>query len=101
MKYQEMLDICKQNNAFGSQFYVAEELECQLIDVREIITTPERFEQLCELAHYCYLQSDNIPILQICEAVAALEEEYIKNNSGDPLEMKKWDILDKATAYLE
>lgn len=96
MKYQEMLDLCEQNKIYGSQVYIAEEMECQLHDCEEIEYTPERFEELCALAHNCYLKDDQVTILAICVAVAKLERRYLSGDGQNPIEMSKWDILNEA-----
>ena len=70
MKYQEMLDFSRKNNAYGSQFYIAEELECDLRDIQEIEYTPERFEELCSCVWEAYLKSENNNLFSICRAVA-------------------------------
>ena len=96
MKYQEMLDLCKQNNVYGSQFYIAEELECDLQDIQEIEYTPERFEQLCCCVWGAYLKSEDNNLFSICRAVAKLEARYVKEGAQDPCEMSRYDILYEA-----
>lgn len=96
MKYQEMLDFSRENNAYGSQFYIAEELECDLRDIQEIEYTPERFEELCSCVWDAYLKSENNNLFSICRAVAKLEAQHVNEGGKNPLEMSKWDILEEA-----
>lgn len=96
MKYQDLLKVCKEKQAYGSQFYIAEEVQCQLQDVQEIEYTEERFEALCNCAWEAYLKSEDNNMFAICKAVTKLEAEHIKNNGKDPLEMSRYEILEEA-----
>ena len=96
MTYKEMNEFCKENNVYGTQVYVAEEMDYYLYGEGLINPTDERFEQLCGLAHYLYLKSEDISIISICRALCSLEEEFQANDGKDPLEMDKWAILDLA-----
>ena len=53
MKYSEMLEVIKKENAAGSQFYIAEEMDYQLKEIHKIEVDEKRFEGLCEFAYYC------------------------------------------------
>lgn len=96
MTYQSMLNFCKNHEIGGDQIYIAYEMDYQLCDVFEIGYTEKRFEQLCDLAHYIYLKADDISMTRICIAIATLENDYRNEEGPNPIEMSKWDILDKA-----
>lgn len=101
MTYREILNLCEEKRFFAAQALIAEEMECQLRDVFELQYTPERFEELCSLAWEIYLKAEDVTILQICRAIARLENAYVKNDKqgNSPTELTKWDILN--TAVLE
>ena len=96
MTYKEMNQICKDNNVYGTQFYIAEEMECQFYDSDQANPSAERFEHLCEYAYYLYLKSENLSIASICRAIGELEANFETRGAKDPLEMDKWTILDLA-----
>ena len=96
MTYKEMNQICKDNNVYGTQFYIAEEMECQFYDADQANPSDERFEQLCGRAYYLYLKSENLSITSICRAVGELEANFETFGIQDPLTMDKWAILDLA-----
>lgn len=96
MTYKEMNQICKDNNVYGTQFYIAEEMECQFYDADQANPSDERFEQLCGHAYYLYLKSENLSIASICRAIGELEANFETFGAQDPLEMDKWAILDLA-----
>ena len=97
MTYKEMNQICKDNNVYGTQFYIAEEMECQLYEEEQANPSNERFEHLCEYAYWLYLKSENLSIASICRALGELEVEFeTVETAKDPLEMDKWAILDLA-----
>jgi len=75
MTYNEMLKLMRENNVYGSQMYIAEELDFQLkMDETEV--SQERFEELCGAAYHAYIKSDSLDMFYICKAVAKLEQEY-------------------------
>lgn len=93
MTYEEMIKTCEEKGFSPAQAMVAEEMKCQLEDYLEIEYTSERFEELCGLAWYIYLKSEDLSILQICRAIAKLEEKYKKTKKNNPIEMDKWEII--------
>ena len=99
MKYKTMLEVCEQNNFYPSQVMIAEELLYQLQDTQELKVDDERYEHLCEEAHYCYLKAEETSIFSICKAIAQLEREFVDGEGDDPLTLDKWAILDKAAYY--
>lgn len=96
MRYNEMLKEIMDENVSGADFYIAEEMNCQLVDVQEVEVTQDRYESLCGLAHELWLKAEGISLLQICRAVAELQKGFIEGDNGDPLKISKWDLLDVA-----
>lgn len=102
MKYSEMLEIIKEQNAGGSQFYIADEMEYQLFTIQEIEVDKigeDRFNELCDFAHYCYLKSEGLAMVQIVKCIADYQRGWLTGENEDPLEMGKWDILNVAGRY--
>lgn len=99
MTYKEMNNFCNQNNVYGSQFYIAEEMTWQL-DSYELQVSEDRFEELCDLAHTLYLKADNVSVLAICRCVAKLENGFVNEpKEPNPVKMDKWDLINLASEY--
>ena len=99
MKYSEMLEVIKKEDAAGSQFYIAEEMDYQLREIHEIEVDKNRFERLCEFAYYCYLKSEGLAMIQIVKCIADYQRGWLNEENKDPLEMEKWDIINIAGSY--
>lgn len=99
MKYLEMLEVARNANVGGSQFYIAEEMEYQLFVVYETKVDEDRFEKLCDFAHYCYLKAEGLAMVQIVKCIADYQRGWLKGENKDPLEMEKWDVLNVAGCY--
>lgn len=99
MKYSEMLEIIKKENAAGSQFYIAEEMKYQLVDEHNIKVCNRIFEGLCEFAHTCWMKSEGLAMVQICKCIAYYQKEFVEGKGKDPLTMSKWDVINVAGCY--
>lgn len=99
MKYSEMLEVIKKENAAGSQFYIAYEMDYQLKEIHEIKVDEKRFERLCEFAYYCYLKSEGLAMVQIVKCIADYQRGWLNGENKDPLEMEKWDVINVAGRY--
>lgn len=102
MKYSEMLEIIKEQDVGGSQFYIADEMEYQLFTVQEIRVDKieeDRFNKLCDFAYYCYLRAEGLAMVQIVKCIADYQRGWLKGENKDPLEMEKWDVLNVAGCY--
>ena len=99
MKYSEMLEVIKKENAAGSQFYIAEEMDYQLKEIHEIEVDEKRFEGLCEFAYYCYSKSEGLAMVQIVKCIADYQRGWLNGENKDPLEMSKWDVINVAGRY--
>ena len=74
MTYKEMNEFCKNNNVYGSQFYIAEELR-DAIEGKGITIEDNRFEELCSFILATYQHTASASIYQLCWYAAKLEEE--------------------------
>ena len=92
-----MIDFCKKNNVWGSQFLCAQEMSCQIDDIFHIPCSAKRFETLCDLALFCWLKASDISVVQLCKAVAKLEADFVNGEGKDPTDINKWDIISEAT----
>jgi hypothetical protein len=99
MKYSEMLNVIRKENVAGSQFYIAEEMEHQLANEYNTKVDESRFEKLCEFAHYCYLKSEGLAMVQIVKCIADYQRGWLNEENKDPLDMEKWDIINVAGSY--
>lgn len=99
MKYSEMLEVIKKENTDGSQFYIAEEMNHQLINERNINVCDRVFNGLCDFAYTCWTKSEGLAIIQICKCIAYYQEEFIKGKGQDPLTMSKWDVINVAGCF--
>lgn len=99
MKYSEMLDVIKRENAAGSQFYIAEEMEHQLTNEYNVDVCDSVFEGLCNFAYTCWIKSEGLAIVQICKCIAYYQNEFAKGKGKDPLTMSKWDVINVAGCY--
>ena len=97
MTHKEMLTYCIQNNVEGSQFYIAEELRDQLVDVYNIdISNDDRFEALCYLISEVFRKSEGISYYRFCKVMAKLESNYKEGRGPDPLFISYNDIREEA-----
>lgn len=99
MKYTEMLDLCSSKNISGSQVYIAYEMNYQFKDIHKIKIDEDRFNELCDFAHYCYLKSEGLAMIQIIKCIVDYQRGWLKQENKDPLEMEKWDIINVAECY--
>ena len=99
MKYSEMLKVIEKEDVEGSQFYIAEEMKCELVNEYKIKVCDRVFEGLCNFAYTCWIKSAGLAIVQICKCIAYYQKEFIEGKGKDPLTMSKWDVINVAGRY--
>lgn len=95
MKFREQLNKAKELGFSISELKIANECDC----IFEFEYTEKEFEWLCEQAHYCYLNAEQMTEFAIAMAI---NELIVKENYtiDEVLDLCKWDLIDKASKWL-
>lgn len=95
MSFREQLNKANELDFSISELKIANECDC----IFEFEYTEREFEDLCCLAHDCYLKAEQMTEFAIAMAINEfiVEENY---TIEEVLDLYKWDLINKASTWL-